>query len=92
MPPKFGAIAGRVVQGAGSERPQPGLPVQLLDATGKVIGAATTNTAGEFEFPDLLPGPYFVGSVKVADYGARSVQAVSVEAGETTAVTLDLKR
>jgi hypothetical protein len=31
-------------------------------------------------------------SVKIADYGAKAIQPATVEAGEVTTVTLELKR
>jgi hypothetical protein len=91
-PPTTGAIEGRVVQGSTPERPQPGLDVLLTDPAGRVIKATTADAAGAFKFEELLPGPYSVMSVKAADLGAKAVQTVTVEAGEVTAVTLELKR
>lgn len=91
-PPTTGTIEGRVVQGSTPERPQPGLDVLLTDPAGKVIKAAKTDAAGAFKFEELLPGPYAVMSVKIADYGAKAIQPATVEAGEVTTVTLELKR
>ncbi len=91
-PPTTGTIEGKVIQGSSPERPQPGLDVLLLDAGGKVLKSAKTTDAGEFRFEELPPGPYTVYAVKPADLGARALQPATVEAGEVTAVTLELKR
>lgn len=91
-PPTTGTIEGRVVQGSTPERPQPGLDVLLTDPAGKVIKATKADAAGAFAFEELPPGPYAVMSVKVADFGAKAIQPATVEAGEVTTVTLELKR
>jgi hypothetical protein len=90
--PTTGTIEGKVIQGSSPERPQPGLDVLLLDAGGKVVKATKTTDTGEFRFEELPPGPYTVYTVKPADLGARSLQPATVEAGEVTAVTLELRR
>ncbi len=91
-PPTTGTIEGRVIQGSTPERPQPDLPVVLFDAGGKPVASATTNEKGEFKFEDLQPGPYIVFSNKEADQNANDRKAATVKAGETTTVTLELKR
>ncbi|HET6575769.1 MAG TPA: carboxypeptidase regulatory-like domain-containing protein, partial [Fimbriiglobus sp.] len=91
-PPTTGTIEGRVVQGSTPERPQPGLDVLLTDPAGKVVKAAKADAAGAFKFEELPPGPYSVATVKAADLGARAIQPATVEAGEVTTVTLELKR
>jgi hypothetical protein len=91
-PPATGTIEGKVIQGSTPERPQPNLTVALFDAGGKAISTTTTNDAGEFAFEDLPPGPYLVFCNKEADQNANDRKPATVKAGETTTVTLELKR
>jgi hypothetical protein len=87
--PTTGTIAGRVSQG---DRPQPGLPVQLLGADGKPVAAAVTDVEGKFKFTELKPGQYFVFSNKAADQNSRSFVSTNVVAGKRSDVVLELKR
>jgi hypothetical protein len=90
--PTVGKIKGKVVQGS-EERPQPGLRVQLRDEKGTAVVKTTdTNAKGEFTFEDVAPGNYNVYSVKPTDANAKALKPVTVKAGETTNVTLALKR
>ncbi len=91
-PPTTGTIEGKAIQGSTPERPQPGLPVALFDAGGKLVASTTTNDAGEFKFEDVQPGPYLVFCNKEADQNANDRKPATVKAGETTTVTLELKR
>jgi hypothetical protein len=91
-PPLTGAIEGRVIQGSTPERPQPGLDVLLLSPAGQVVKTTQTDAAGLFRFDELLPGPYVVFTAKPADLGARGTLPATVEAGEVTAVTVELRR
>ncbi|MFO0938019.1 MAG: carboxypeptidase-like regulatory domain-containing protein [Gemmataceae bacterium] len=78
-----GSIEGRVVQGT---RAQPGLPVTLSDATGKVVvKSATSDADGKFKFEELAPGTYTVSAVKKADANAKGSKTVTVEASDKPA-------
>lgn len=96
-PPTTGSIKGRVVQGATSERGQPGLDVVLTEPDAKPdakpIAAAKTNDKGEFTMTGLKPGQYVLSTAKPSDYGAKATAKVTVVASDKPAeVTLSLKR
>jgi protocatechuate 3,4-dioxygenase beta subunit len=52
----------------GEETPIAGVTIQLLDASGTVIRATTTNDDGEYEFTDLAPGIYAVRELQPGGY------------------------
>lgn len=86
-----GTIKGIVVQGEPPRR-QAAKPVYLIDEKQTtVLKKAETNDKGEFIFKDVPPGSYFVRSDKKTDYSTAK-SAVTVEAGKTSEVELDLKR
>jgi hypothetical protein len=86
-----GAIKGKVEQGS-PPRPQATKPVWLLDEKRTAVVKKTeTNDKGEFAFKDVPPGNYFVRSDKPTDY-ATARKAVTVEAGKTSEVALELLR
>ena len=87
-----GDIKVKVIQGSTPERPQPGLPVELRDAAGAVVSAATTDDKGEATFKDLKPGGYTLTAVKLADAAARGTAAVSVTADKQSEATIEVKR
>jgi Prealbumin-like fold domain len=80
-----GSIVVRVLQ---STRPQPQLPVTLMDAAGNVVKTATTDGSGSATFKDLQPGEYTLKSVKRADQNANGSATATVEAGDTPANAL----
>ena len=75
--PTTGSIIGRAVQAG---RPQPGLPVSLTNAAGKVVKETKSDDLGKFEFKDLPPGSYTVSAVKKADANAGGKVTVEVKA------------
>lgn len=75
--PTTGSIVGRAVQAG---RPQPGLPVALANALGKVVKETKTDDLGKFEFKELPPGSYTVVAVKRADANASGKATVEVKA------------
>lgn len=75
--PTTGSIVGRAVQAG---RPQPGLPVSLTNAAGKVVKETKSDDLGKFEFKDLPPGSYTVAAVKKADANAGGKVTVEVKA------------
>ena len=77
--PTTGSILGRAVQAG---RPQPGLPVGLLDAAGKVLKETKADDTGKFEFKDLAPGQYTVVAVKKIDANATGKATVEVKASK----------
>ena len=77
--PTTGSILGRAVQGG---RPQPGLPVTLTDAAGKVVKVGKSDDLGKFEFKDLPPGSYTVVAVKKTDANASGKATVEVKASK----------
>jgi hypothetical protein len=86
-----GKIKGVVGQGSPA-RPQGGKPVYLIDEKQtSVVKRTDTNDKGEFQFNDVAPGNYFVRSDKPTDYSTAK-KSVTVEAGKTSEVALDLKR
>ncbi len=86
-----GTIKGKVEQGS-PLRPQASKPVWLLDEKQTAVVKKTeTNDKGEFTFKDVPPGNYFVRSDKPTDYTTAKT-AVTVEAGKTAEVGLELKR
>jgi hypothetical protein len=89
--PTTGDIKGVVEQGT-KPRPQAKRTVWLIDEKQTaILKTAATNDKGEFTFADLAPGNYYVRSDKKEDY-ATAKKMVTVEAGKTTEVTLELKR
>jgi hypothetical protein len=86
-----GTIKGVVQQGS-PPRMQAKKPVYLLDAKqAALVKSGETNDKGEFVFKDVPPGEYVVRSDKPTDYSTAR-KAVTVEAGKTSEVTLELKR
>jgi hypothetical protein len=86
-----GKIKGVVVQGS-EARPQPNRTVKLLDEKYTAILKSTeANAKGEFEFKDIAPGTYYVYSDKPSDM-TKGRKSVTVEAGNTSEVTVALKR
>ncbi len=77
--PTTGSIIGRAVQAG---RPQPGLPVTLSDAAGKVVKETKSDDAGKFEFKELAPGNYTVVAVKRIDANASGKATVEVKAAK----------
>ncbi len=77
--PTTGSIIGRAVQAG---RPQPGLPVGLLDAAGKVVKETKSDDTGKFEFKELAPGNYTVVAVKKIDANATGKATVEVKAAK----------
>ena len=77
--PTTGSIIGRAVQAG---RPQPGLPVTLSDAAGKVLKETKSDDVGKFEFKELAPGNYTVVAVKRADANASGKATVEVKAAK----------
>ncbi len=75
--PTTGSIVGRAVQAG---RPQPGLPVSLTNAAGKVVKETKSDDLGKFEFKELPPGSYTVAAVKKADANAGGKVTVEVKA------------
>ncbi len=75
--PTTGSIIGRAVQAG---RPQPGLPVSLTNAAGKIVKETKSDDLGKFEFKDLPPGSYTVAAVKKADANAGGKVTVEVKA------------
>ncbi|HEX4609111.1 MAG TPA: carboxypeptidase-like regulatory domain-containing protein [Urbifossiella sp.] len=95
-PPTTGSVKGKVVQGSGPGRPQPGLDVLLREpdakADAKAVATAKTNAAGDFQMTGIKPGSYVVSAEKAVDY-AKAQEKVTVVAGDKAAeVTLVLKR
>lgn len=85
-----GTITGSVVKGYLG---QSGLPVELLDSTGKTVVKTTTTAAnGAFKFEDLPPGSYTVKSIKKADHNAQGSAIASVEAGKEAKVEVRISR
>ena len=86
LPTKPGAIAGQLVLGS---TPQAGLTVSLLDANGKALKTATTDTNGKFTFDGLKAGAYKLAASKVTPPRAATA-TVQVRDGATTPVELSL--
>ncbi|MGL4553197.1 MAG: hypothetical protein ACRC33_18690 [Gemmataceae bacterium] len=81
---KKGKISGEVVEG---DRFQPGLTVQLIDATtGKVLKTATTDERGEFAFKDVEKGKYALAVVKSASRTKAVVTPFDLDAGQEKSV------
>lgn len=80
--PTTGTVVGRVMQ---STRPQPDLPVDLLDATGTPVARTRTDAAGFFSFAGIAPGLYSTYSIKRIDMNAKGNSGqFQVEAGKST--------
>jgi hypothetical protein len=87
-----GTIKGVVEAGTSPGRKQQNKPVMLLDEKQTVVIKKTeTNDKGEFIFKDVPPGNYVLRSDKPSDY-AVAKKAVTVEAGKTSEVALELMR
>jgi hypothetical protein len=85
-----GTIAGSVVKGYLG---QSGLPVELLDSTGKTVVKTTATAAnGSFRFEEVAPGSYTVKSIKKADHNAQGSAIASVEAGKEAKVEVRISR
>jgi hypothetical protein len=85
-----GTIVGSVMKGYLG---QSGLPVELLDSTGKsVIKTTTTAANGSFKFEDVAPGSYTLKSIKKADHNAQGSANASVEAGKEAKVEVRISR
>ncbi|MBL8799960.1 MAG: hypothetical protein JNM56_39120 [Planctomycetia bacterium] len=85
-PPEPGKIAGQVLEGL---RPQPKLPVILLDEKDKELSRTMSDADGNYEFPNLKPGLYRVYTIKEVNKRKADVQT-KVEAGQTTKLDLPL--
>jgi hypothetical protein len=84
--PEPGNIAGKLMEG---RLPQPGLVVFLYDDKGNAKAKTTTNPDGLFEFRDLVPGSYYLFSVKEST-NRHIKKEVVVKPGDTLMVTLEL--
>jgi len=81
-----GSIRGQVAEGG---RAQPELKVTLTDGTGKQVAAKAAGATGAFRFGNLKPGKYTLSAVKQAS-GRKAEAAVTVSAGKTSIVSLEL--
>lgn len=53
----------------GGEPPIPGVTVQLIDASGTVVRTTTTDTSGNYTFPNVPPGTYTIRELQPTGYG-----------------------
>jgi len=75
---KLASISGSVVEGP---RPQPGVPVKLVDANKKEVKTTTTDNSGNFVFNDVEKGNYTVVANKSGSR-TKGQQAVAVDEAE----------
>ncbi len=72
----------------GAETGSAGIPILLLDTQGNVVMSTTTNAAGGYLFPDLVPGSYTVyaniGLHKVKSFPTTPTYTVTVQSGDVT--------
>ncbi len=85
--PQVGSIAGNVTD-AYSLQPIENALVEAMQGT-EVIGTDYTNSLGEYEIPDLLPGSYDVRASKFG-YERQTQYGVIVQADQTTVVDFEL--
>ena len=53
----------------GGEPPIPGVTVQLIDANGTVVRTTTTDTNGNYTFPNVPPGTYTIRELQPTGFG-----------------------
>ena len=92
---QLGAISGNVseeINGGSSLKGIPGVTLQLFNAAGKLVATTTTDSEGNYQFLNLVPGAYRVvelqpggfDTVSDADNGQENViQDINVTAGST---------
>jgi hypothetical protein len=86
-PVRAGRVIGRVGEG---ERPQPGLPIELVDGSGSTLLMAKSGPDGRFAFEGVKPGTYKARAAK-PDSGTRAESdAFEVKPGATSQIALDL--
>lgn len=85
-PTPQGSIQGEVLEG---NRPQPGLDVVLLHATGGEIARTKTDPQGNFVFDKLPAGAYVVQCSKVSSQ-RKGESKITVAVGPPTNVTIKL--
>jgi subtilisin len=85
--PEPGAVAGSVRDGT-SEEPVAGAAVELADTAGDPGQTTTTDGAGSYALDEVAPGTY---ALTVTAQGFEpAIETVTVDAGETTTVDVDL--
>ncbi len=84
---KLGSISGSVLldndRDGTTDGPLAGVKLELVDASGKVVATATTDSAGNYFFPGLLGGTYKIREVQPANYDDSS--EFPGKGGKTTA-------
>lgn len=102
--PTTGEIVGRVISAQASNQPLNGIKVRAWMPTGSIsdeFGGVTTVTggtgeqAGSFKISGLPPSPYYHVEFEppmhpIADFYADSTYNVSVQAGQTTMINMEL--
>ena len=84
-----GGVTANDGKQTGSEPGVEGVLVQLLDASDRVIGSATTTAGGDFWFDNLVPGAYRV-RVPASEFGpGRPLAGLKSSAGSGTDKTID---
>jgi hypothetical protein len=71
---------------------QPGRPVQLRDAKGKVLANAKSDAKGVYVFPNVQPGSYRVVAAVPGNLAGAAPATVTKDKGETIKADISLKR
>lgn len=81
-----GVITGTVT---GPDGPLPGVTVQVTDATGRILGSATTTATGEFKVAGLAAGTFNLNVVTASGAVIATGTATLTEAAMTATVSLN---
>jgi len=82
-----GQVLGQVIDPSGAG--VPGANVELRDASTGAIRTATTNSEGQYVFPQVTPGVYSV-TVTVVGFAKAVVPSVSVQVDKTATINVSL--
>ncbi len=86
--PTTGQVLGQVTDPAGAAVAQ--AQIDLRDSATGTVRTATTDQAGYYTFPQVMPGVYSV-TVIASGFAKALVPSVRVEVGKTSAINVSLK-
>lgn len=83
-----GKVIGTITDSSGAVVPK--ADVQLLNTGTNAVAAATSNEAGEYSFPSVLPGAYKL-TVKMKGFRTAAISGLAVDVEKTSNVAVKLE-